>query len=1195
MMSSNEFSILVTGSNSSYSVVDSNDRKLVINVNDCDNVQIGDSNTLNYSTSKDSLAREDEMQSVSSSVSSVFSNQKPARVCKSTENMSLPDQFFQSPESFQQAHVENSSLPMFDNSPRYLATRSQGADDKCETGNASPVHIAELPKQCSCRTNGSSETLPSQTTSDERNSSILAMSSGSISNDSRISVTSIPSVSDFDNSSKSLLRNLSGSSMVGELLQLSPNCDVNTLDLFEEPLELAPFIGRQRERETIKHALNYRGRLIQIQGPMMVGKRRLAQQAIQELIAEDQNKPRITRHIPCKNLISWTEFLEMFSQRCDLEIKEYVKHCGVFSKFREKFNNESLILLFSNCEIFLSKNFSEQNVFEQSILYLLECCPSIQIVLTTQTSYNMDNRSQDLEIKRLDDVESFTLFQRSIRNIDALTYQDAVIERCYGLPPLILDAASLVKKNDSIFPITPEDLKQLLDDDVRWKRIHRQTVSGISDFFPGLTEYLQQRIADLSIFRASFSLESLKDILPPGRFNENILYDINELYKSSVVALVKEHEQVRLKVDPFVDAMLKTVLRDHVKCNDVTRLKYVSFFGKVLTRANSELFISSQETVYGYLQPDWLNLEQVLKQAIHCTGDTFQVFMQVAIDADDLLIRCFPSEALNFYKVIECSATKFGSSLECATLRAKLGRALTEIKETSDNLDKASLLFEKAEDVLVDSGPSCTLVAFYRDMSFNKFKRSLYQESFEYCHKALNTASEMDIDNSVTNHIISIRARLAIILNVLRDFKEAEILLFETLELAHIHTPYHPAIYKMLNSLGNNYEYSGQDNELALKYYRASLFERRKFEAMVPGDLVVALNNVGRQYAKQGKYDQGLQYLNEAYKICRKVEKENFNVGFTMFNMGSFHFAMGRIGQAVELLQQAIQNYKLCAIIGGENIIVRLTLSHCFIVKDDSKKARKCLQECLDYKQYFVERTHPPIDNYLLVLGHLIVFYRDDRKHLLDYLIEFIEEASRLLDLKLSTSDKDNIEDIHKLTCNYLDNVDTSRIHDIQERFRHKLLNMCIFCNQLQNCGYTCDELWIRASRIAATEVGFKNRLLNSPALNAATNRLKNKGQKQLTSDLHNVAPGMKDSKQLKDTLNLTSILNGNHDIRRTSKEFQFCGNGAFQFCRDKLVSGPNNNYERVATESTFPPESALSKGSLSKKRHDNCAIEDLI
>ena len=61
------------------------------------------------------------------------------------------------------------------------------------------------------------------------------------------------------------------------------------------------------------------------------------------------------------------------------------------------------------------------------------------------------------------------------------------------------------------------------------------------------------------------------------------------------------------------------------------RLRVVTLLGRVLTRAERDLCLAGQDTVYGHLHGDWPQLQHVLRQAIHCTGNTYHAYLQVRV------------------------------------------------------------------------------------------------------------------------------------------------------------------------------------------------------------------------------------------------------------------------------------------------------------------------------------------------------------------------------------------------------------------------------------------------------------------------------------------------------------------------------------------------------------------------------------
>lgn len=60
------------------------------------------------------------------------------------------------------------------------------------------------------------------------------------------------------------------------------------------------------------------------------------------------------------------------------------------------------------------------------------------------------------------------------------------------------------------------------------------------------------------------------------------------------------------------------------------RLRVMTFLGRVLSHAENKLYLQGQDTIYGHLHGDWPHLEHLLRQAIHCTCNTYPAFLQVS-------------------------------------------------------------------------------------------------------------------------------------------------------------------------------------------------------------------------------------------------------------------------------------------------------------------------------------------------------------------------------------------------------------------------------------------------------------------------------------------------------------------------------------------------------------------------------------
>ncbi|XP_050414015.1 uncharacterized protein LOC126828338 isoform X2 [Patella vulgata] len=879
----------------------------------------------------------------------------------------------------------------------------------------------------------------------------------------------------------------------------------------EDESEMIQFVGRRTERESIKTILlSGQHKLIQLHGQTMVGKSRLARQVLLEL-KHEQEELKVLQ-VPCSDICSWEHFLQRFVQTCFKDKPQIMEEHFIFKEFKDASYNLVSNLLFTNCEKLNFPCILSGKKFEGFVLKLLNECQNINIMVTSQIRYDFDCCSKDIMVSPLDESDVRLLLQDLLRGFDIQPFIKTVTERCYGLPPYVLDAACCIKANADM-AISAKYLDWYLHDERRSKRIHGDNQSGTSvqslDLIEGLSDYLKKKVIDLSIFRGSFGMDSVTAVLGTDTDNKEpqVKHDLISLKQNSIISTISSNGTLRMCLVPNIESYVRNVLVHRVTYDDVARLKFVTFFGDVLSRANNEMFITSQQTVYGYLRDDWLNLEQVLKEAIHCTDKTFEAFLKVAVGASNLLVKCFPEEALLFYQTMVNVSEIYGSSNNIAVLRAGLGRAITYTK--GDDLEKAMALLNDALDVLKDCGASRILIDLKRDMGFNYYKRGYYQEALNCCTNALELANEMELNIGLTNQIIAVRSLIAIQQIFLGNFKKAEELLFETLDLAYKYTPSHLSIAIMINSLGILYERSGND-EYAMKYYRASLIERRKYEDMVPADLVITLNNVGMQYSKRSLHRQGLTYLEEAYSIRQRLGYLDFNTALTLWHMGRVNMLLCDLPRALNLLNEALQIYNKCTKYHSVHIHVRLVLGHCYVLLKNIKDARSCLKEVIEFRDISINQS--PKDPHLsLTLGHLVMLVQFDKK----LLMEVLKEFDRELDRYLNECSADVREDYQTLSTGC-----KKSLCDLQKNiapdftFLHSVHKVCFVCKDLEAVGYNAELFWKDATSEAKNEASFKEKLISSTVLRNASSSDKDKGQSKSQMN-HNDILGRYDSREL--------------------------------------------------------------------------------
>ncbi|KAK7480272.1 hypothetical protein BaRGS_00028440, partial [Batillaria attramentaria] len=481
-----------------------------------------------------------------------------------------------------------------------------------------------------------------------------------------------------------------------------------------------------------------------------------------------------------------------------------------------------------------------------------------------------------IEVKPLTQKEALQLLSRHVTNFKAEDYDD-IVKHCHGLPPLVMQVARYVS-GDPMLAYTPSELKQLLKEDPTF--LMRDLGKEAEHVFSGLSHEVQGHVTTLAqLLDGTFSVDVLQAALGlEGARAKTVLRRLHD--ESSVVI---DTASRRVRVQPLLVHHVRQL--GHVSADDQARLRVVTLLGRVLVNAERELYLKDQDTVYGYVQGEWPQLQHVLRQAIHCTGDTFHAFRKVAFEAEKLLVRCFPEEATEFFRKMAAAAVRFGTPRDQAALQGLIGmaitqsRAMTGWKEAMDCFDRALPVMRQDRKSLVLPRLLCSIGSAY-------FRLSRHQEAEKYLKEALKTCSVTQAEVEQVNFLlIQVRSLLALPLIFRGQFTKVKPLLLETLDLCDAQ-PYkeHPHKPVLINSLGLVYERSGESQEKALGYYLKSLSERRRYMKVVPRDLVPPLNNIGMQFCKRGFYKQALQYLEEAASIMG--EATHFSTALTQHHLG---------------------------------------------------------------------------------------------------------------------------------------------------------------------------------------------------------------------------------------------------------------------------------------------------------------------
>ncbi|PVD21870.1 hypothetical protein C0Q70_17672 [Pomacea canaliculata] len=573
---------------------------------------------------------------------------------------------------------------------------------------------------------------------------------------------------------------------------------------------------------------------------------------------------------------------------------------------------------------------------------LVQCAHALTTagVTTVVTSRRHLQLPHCLEVPPLTPDDALQLLRHHAPEVNVTAYADLVKRHCHGLPPLVARMARLVSGHGD-FALSPAELSQALADDpgLLVEGLEKEGDMMFKSMSPEIRDHVTQIV---QLLGGRFSLELLRAVTGDEEDAPKAKVVVRRLCDEGPLIINTTSQQ--LCVQPLLVHHIRRM--GHMNADDQARFRVMTFLGRVLSHAENKLYLQGQDTIYGHLHGDWPHLEHLLRQAIHCTCNTYPAFLQVALGADRLLVKCYPQEALQFYKDMSVAAVRFGTSHDQAVLQGLMGMAITQGQGTE--WEDALRFFDNALSVLQRDRSSIRLLQLLCDTGIAYFRLSRHQEADRYLRQALEVSIDTDVEDERQLEFLLVRIRCFLALPAMfRGYlEESKQLLLETLELCSQVMPHHPDKAILVNSLGLNYERSGENQDLALQYYLQSLAERRQYASVAEGDLVPTLNNVGMQYCRRHNFDLALRFLDEAADIRTRCGRWHYYTALTQQHLGQVCIQRGDFRRAHEHLAEAACVYARCTPGHDVRCKVALCRAHVHITPPclDVAETRKQLQ-----------------------------------------------------------------------------------------------------------------------------------------------------------------------------------------------------------------------------------------------------------
>lgn len=706
-------------------------------------------------------------------------------------------------------------------------------------------------------------------------------------------------------------------------------------------LKARMFIGRNCERQRVKTWLLQNGFLV-LYGQPLVGKSSLAMQVAVDLQVENRERGQSCsiNTVLCNTASDWSGLKSAICQEFSLDDTQTNEQLAraVISR-KNTFSPDTTLLLLLKVSL---RQEAERSDVQTLARFLQRLSSSdVKIVITSRRKLPIQvvAELQQLQVGPLTLDDASELFHHAAPDVIMGDFRELIQRYSFGLPQLVLQMAELVK---GTLGFTASELTQELSDNPGL------LMKGLEDeareLFSKHSPEVQERLMKLAM-------------LLGGSFNAQHLQAAESLDERKVKVLARRLQDEgclivqakigRMDIEPLVLLHMGNI--EHVNADDQARLRVVTLLGRVLTRAERDFYLKGLDTVYGHLEGEWPVLRHCLRQAIHCTENIYQAFMEVALKTDRLMTRLFPHEALAFYEAMATAAVRFGTPQDQAVLQNLIGMAHSVGIGTGWN--KALEHFHLALPVLRKKARSLSYLRLLCDLGFTLYRLNNFQQSERYLREAVSLFSDdigTEANPKLVYHLIRARYLLSVPVLFQGHFQEAKELVKDTMELLEQTAPHHPVKPMLINSLGLVYERSGEDQNMALFYYERSLAARRPYQALMPTDLVACLNNIGMQYQRRGDCKSALTYLEECLAIRLRDNRWHFSTGLTYQHIGHVYLKMGDYRKAAANLQEAATIYKRCTPKHDALCKVALSLAHVHVVLEDLLEAKLCLQDVID-------------------------------------------------------------------------------------------------------------------------------------------------------------------------------------------------------------------------------------------------------
>ena len=329
------------------------------------------------------------------------------------------------------------------------------------------------------------------------------------------------------------------------------------------------------------------------------------------------------------------------------------------------------VYIFENAEIMDMSNDLRDEFL--NMCTSLSASTNVRLIITTRIQYKLERavgEFHSIEVKPLSIEDSRHLFRFIVGDLGL--WEHNLVPLCAGIPHVITTVARAIKED----LYTPEEMQVLLKSSrlvaftinaTEHNNMHMELEKSVQKL-TGI--YLKKRCADLAYIPGTFSPEAAAYIT--GVSVAATKHDIIDPLHSVNLILRNNPQCDRFQIHAFVKALIEDrygFFRDE----SLIRNRYCKFFAQLLQRL-APLADRSRGQKFHLITQELTNLEKLLQQAVHLIDEHYDLFFDIAYNAEYHIINLMPKkESVDFYEAIMNTA-KLRDPRQCGILLSSFGQ-----------------------------------------------------------------------------------------------------------------------------------------------------------------------------------------------------------------------------------------------------------------------------------------------------------------------------------------------------------------------------------------------------------------------------------------------------------------------------------------------------------------------------------------